>query len=986
VVAETCLSSPDDFSRVGVDIKNLRKRLGKIPTTEIYDTFPPYFASYHKKFGLPGEQAIDLFYQTVSMKSVGNLTDFVRDHMLEPFPVAQRIAALVNHFDDLDRAHNAVLKAKDQIERLTPLIADCDCHRRLSAEVDEHRRCREGLPAWFAIRKAVLLKKGIVTLDDELARLAVLISSLVETQMRQRTDRDEIKQDLTRNGGDRLEDIKRSLFDRNKERESRQRRAEKYSRLAYEAGLSGVHSEEAFVDNQRALITEQAADDDRQADIQNDITECSVKLHRLRSSQEELVRELRSLHQRRSNIPLKMLELRDELCNAANVRPEKLPFVGELLQVRPEELDWEGAIERRLHRFGLSVLVKDEYYSEISSWVDRTDLERRRLVYLRVREQRMTDRATLHRDSLVHKLAIKTDSIFYNWLEWRLVRNYDYACCETLDQFRVESRAITRAGQIKGSSEDHEKNDLYSIDNRSHYVLGWSNENKIAAIESQRRDLDAQISPIVSRIEELQGRHRTLRSRLALLNQLAAYDSFRDLDWKPLAVEIEALDQEKRRLEEGSDILRTLYQRLEELELAAKLTETGIEDSRRAETRSQERRRRALDQLTECERVISAAPDELKELLVSRMETVFMETWEWSATRSGAGGPARSVPLLTVEAYDIQERELRHTLQKRIEEEERSISHLQQKIVQAMESYRNSYKIDAQEVDASMNAAEEYRKMLIRLESDDLPSFQAKFKVLLNENTIREIVGFQSQLFRERKTIQERIESINRSLRAIDYTHGHYIRLEAEPETDHEIHAFHQELRVCTEGALTGSEDNSYSEAKFLQVKSIIEKFQGRPGQTEHDARWTHKVTDVRNWFTFAASERWRENDAEYRHYADSDGQSGGQKEKLAYTVLAASLAYQFGLERASARSRSFRLVVIDEAFGRGSDESAEFGLKLFGSLGLQLLIVTPLQKIHVIEPFVANVGFVHNEDGRLSMLRNLTIEEYRAERSARSA
>ena len=40
--------------------------------------------------------------------------------------------------------------------------------------------------------------------------------------------------------------------------------------------------------------------------------------------------------------------------------------------------------------------------------------------------------------------------------------------------------------------------------------------------------------------------------------------------------------------------------------------------------------------------------------------------------------------------------------------------------------------------------------------------------------------------------------------------------------------------------------------------------------------------------------------------------------------------------------------------------------------LNLQLLIVTPLQKIHVIEPFVASVGFVHNEDGRLSMLRNL--------------
>jgi uncharacterized protein YPO0396 len=78
--------------------------------------------------------------------------------------------------------------------------------------------------------------------------------------------------------------------------------------------------------------------------------------------------------------------------------------------------------------------------------------------------------------------------------------------------------------------------------------------------------------------------------------------------------------------------------------------------------------------------------------------------------------------------------------------------------------------------------------------------------------------------------------------------------------------------------------------------------------------------------------------------------------------------------------------VVIDEAFGRGSDESAQYGLELFRRMNLQLLVVTPLQKIHIIEPYVANVGFVHNQDGRLSLLRNLSIEEYRTERAARSA
>ena len=124
-------------------------------------------------------------------------------------------------------------------------------------------------------------------------------------------------------------------------------------------------------------------------------------------------------------------------------------------------------------------------------------------------------------------------------------------------------------------------------------------------------------------------------------------------------------------------------------------------------------------------------------------------------------------------------------------------------------------------------------------------------------------------------------------------------------------------------------------------MKTIIERFRGRDGRTELDRRWTARVTDVRNWFVFAASERWREDDTEHEHYSDSGGKSGGQKEKLAYTILAASLAYQFGLGWSEVRSRSFRFVVIDEAFGRGSDDSTQYGLDLFAKLNLQLLIVT---------------------------------------------
>jgi uncharacterized protein YPO0396 len=302
-----------------------------------------------------------------------------------------------------------------------------------------------------------------------------------------------------------------------------------------------------------------------------------------------------------------------------------------------------------------------------------------------------------------------------------------------------------------------------------------------------------------------------------------------------------------------------------------------------------------------------------------------------------------------------------------------------------MTAFRGQYPAETAELDASIAAAAGFRELHAQLANDDLPRFQQQFKDYLNTNTIRDIATFQSRLTREADLIKERIATINASLVDIDYNPGRYIRLEPEQTPNTDIREFRSDLRTCTEGTVSpgGGDDDQYSEHKFLQVKRIIERFRGREGQTEADRRWTALVTDVRNWFLFSASERFREDDAEYERYADSAGKSGGQKEKLAYTVLAASLAYQFKLEWGAAKSRTFRFAVIDEAFGRGSDESTRFALELFGTLGLQLLIVTPLQKIHVIEPYVAAVGFVDNPTSMFSRLQTLTIEEYRARRAA---
>ncbi len=854
VVADRPLAIADDFTGFGADIGELRRRLHHRPGVRVYDHFPPYAADFRRRLGIGSDQALELFHQTVSMKSVGNLTDFVREHMLEAFPVEERVDALIQHFEDLDRAHQAVLKAKEQIQHLTPLVADLDRHAALSSQADDLRATREALRPWFSQRKADLLRERIERLARDLERVGRRIGQREEERARQTAQRDELRQAVAESGGDRLAQLEQRINRLEIEAEERRQREAEYNILAQRLGLDEAVDEEAFAANREAAQQELATLGDRSDDAQNRLVEAKVQLHGLKEKLDNVAAEIESLKGRRSKIPSHMLALRAELAAGVGATEEELPFAGELIQVREEEADWEGAIERLLHNFGLSLLVPDRLYRHVAQWVDRTHLGRR-LVYFRVRagqplEPLSSDR--LHPRSLFYKLAIRSDSPFYAWLERELARRFNYACCDDLDQFRREERAITRAGQIKGGGERHEKDDRHAIDDRSRYVLGWSNDAKIAALEQQARSLKTQSDEVLRRIRAAQEEHHRLLARRDTAVHLLAYETYSLLDWRTPVVEAEQLAREREALLETSDRLRVLQEQLARVEATMAETELALQEARDERAVLQERLRQAQSMLQEAHAVVERTPVDVRERRFPAVAELVPR----------ALGDIK----LTVETCDSRQTEVREWLQAQIDALDKRLGRLREQIIDAMRTYKMRWPVETQEADVGIDAGNAYREMLRRLLDDDLPRFEARFRELLRENTIREVAAFHAQLEREQESIRERVEAINRSLKSIDYNPGRYILLVAEPTPDPEIRDFRQALRACTEGALATGEDDRYSEEKFLQVKALIERFRGREGWTEIDRRWTRKVTDVRRWFVFSASERWREDDEEHEH------------------------------------------------------------------------------------------------------------------------
>ena len=115
-------------------ISDLKKRL-KASGAEIFEEFIRYSQRFRKLFGLQSEKALDLLNQTVSIKEIGGLNDFVRNHMLEKTDVQTTIKELQESYENLTVSYDAIQKARKQLEVLIPLTEEANKYTQLQQEI-----------------------------------------------------------------------------------------------------------------------------------------------------------------------------------------------------------------------------------------------------------------------------------------------------------------------------------------------------------------------------------------------------------------------------------------------------------------------------------------------------------------------------------------------------------------------------------------------------------------------------------------------------------------------------------------------------------------------------------------------------------------------------------------------------------------------------------------------------------------------------------
>lgn len=976
VTATKPLTVRDDFTDFGTDLNDLRRRL-RASGAEIFDDYPKFAIPMRRLLGIRSAQALELFHQTVSMKSVGNLNAFVRNHMLEPADATERVRGIINHFEDLTKAHDAVRRAREQLTALTPVVETSHKYDETLAQRNGQESQRAAVTLFIAETRAELLRTEITALAARVDRSRQQAEAADREQAGLRLERDALRDQIARAGGDRIGELEKVATRARQESEERRRRRARFDDALTSAipDAFGTITDDATFEALLASLPDREAAVLIERDSQQAATTALAgELTALDQQVTETRAELASLESRTSNLPRVHTELRTQLCTSLGLGEDELPFAGELLDVTAEHHEWRGATERVLRGFALSLLVPTEHYEAVSEWVNSRRLEHRRddgsvhgarLVYQRVAPRRVRVQREPSEHLLLADCLDVREGSFEEYLREELVRRANYQCVDTVAQLRTAPRAVTRQGQIR-SGDRHEKDDRTRVTDARTWVLGWANERKIAALREELTTHEEKRATAQERLGSLHAEYRRLSDVSTALSRLADFTTWAELDPAEADARARAADDERERLLAGSSVLVELETSVTETERRIREAEERRTEIERTITLAQRDHTEGTQQLTSDEQTLADRPE--AEVSSAR------EAYPGLRERLGSSAPTTSAACAAAQA------ELTSELTASIEHLGRQLNAHTTNLHQAMNAVLTRWPELRSDLDAHVDTRGDFLTFHERVATDDLPRHEAEFKRLLNTETIRELAQFNSWLRRQADEIGTRVDQINEALGAIPYNPGRYIKLERERTDNQEIKQFRTDLRSATDDTI-GADADLYSEQRFEDVKAIIERFRGREGYAESDKSWTRRVTDVRNWFVFSASERDIETDAEWEHYSDSDGKSGGQKEKLAYTILAASLAYQYRLEWGAGKSKDFRFVVIDEAFGRGSDVSTRYALDLFAKLGLQLLIVTPLQKVHVIEPYVKAIGYVANPAGTASHLHTMTIDEYRERR-----
>jgi uncharacterized protein YPO0396 len=953
----------EEHFRFGGDIRAFNNAFTKTLQAKVYENFSAFAFDFQPKLGMRMSakannaagrtKPLHLLAKTAGIKVLGDLNAFIRDHMLDEHNMEEAFDKLKKEYADIAETQQTLEKVTRQEQMLMPLLDKNTERVRHYNEALQFENLQKVIGPWFAHQHVGLLETAIVENQGRLGKnqqdLAMAEDELTKLRKEENKININISNDIT---GQRLQQLQDDKKRSETEFEKRRIAAERYAAIARTVDLREVPDYTAFFHQQRNLTS--VADAlyvkiQEKTQLRDDLV--GSKKEKERNAQ-ELAGELDSLRKRRNNLPDDLIQCRTRLAESTGIAENELPFVGELVQVREQEQAvWRHALEKLLMPFSLYLLVPPRHLSKVVRWVRANKTG----VLLRFIEAEENAGEALQSERSLsvaaNKLDVHPKTPFAHWLRNELNKRYQHRCTEENAEYERSPKALTPEGLYK-SDKLHQKDDRQR---NQRYVLGWDNTEQIRQLDEELRNLRSEIDRLHERTLPVENEISKLNEKLANTQRLADFTDFKTIDVVTIQLEIEELTKEIEQLSQASSQIKVLEQQLQKVtgqiktadEKKGKLQRLGGEV---------EHQLKGLNTKLHFKKTDAAEYDEIN--AQQAYFKAFLDTF----------------PDLDLDTIEKTEQDQKRQLGEKIRVAQKGESDLRMESERLMKDFKQPTKVLLDQFSSWPNDTDElgnpsienigdYLSLLHRIQSDQLPELRERYQVRASKDIGNAMQAFQRHLEDQLIDHRENIRNINQSLGALSYSHDTYLQVVTEEnQRKGRIGEFYQLLQSW-----------DYDRAAFLAAsetdkleiwKETVRKIGNIIQRLEDNDLWRKEVIDTRNWLIFKTQQYYNgSNEAVRGTLLDSTGgKSGGEQAKITYTVLAAALTYQFNISADERNARSFRFIVVDEAFSKLDPENSAYLLDLLTALKFQMLIITPNTGIATGEKYMSHLIFVKKE------------------------
>lgn len=934
----------------------------------------------------------DTFYQPIvkalDFKPLGSIRPFITDFLLEERPI--ETGRLLRNVENYQRLEAEARAARERLAALGDILERHDAFERAQNEL--------------ALMEYVLLRARIDELDERLRELDANVTHYQEQAARADQEKErhsarlkELDRDLE-SAIERLAGVPAATQRKELEGQlntigSEIRGTEEASRdlarkrLAFhellriatsaQAGearrrLPGLAAGDPFgkddvVDRCRAFLAADEPDGRRQRSLESAVADAIHLYPQVKAEAERALTEAKKLYGERraelAELEQGRLRYRPQVNALLHLLRTRLAYDGEirplceLIEVGVEL--WTDALEAMLGEDRFAIVLPAEQYRNARSLYHR---HKEGYAYpgsngpVPLHSVKLVDMAGVlgerngsARPGSLAETVVTSDSLVRAYVDYRIG---NVICVRKLDDLNRHARAVTPDVMVHQS---HATSRMNPRNYQDHFIGQSARARRRELVASELAQLQSAISlwqPVVEFLEELQNRCLEAFQELPDYMRMASRAHERGAKLKradEIRRQIERLDQdpELRTLSEERDRLRNEIEKTRASEtkaagIAVKMrdqaeaTETAIVEGAEAGTR-------ARDELTR------RFPLDEPGVRHREYEARYLER--------------RSESMTPVEIITVYER------QRAIRETARNNRRDDLKDVQLRFAARFDLFPPDDPADISI-----YREDSVRITETRLPEYEAKLGEAKEEARRQLGEHYAYQLYDCFEGLKYAFQDINAALRAEEVRNnwGRY-RFEATL-----IKNFQQIYDLAYSVGQTGKDSLFNAETLAGPVGQELDRLTEsllKAGSTKEAE--SALITDYRDFFEYDLV--LEQKDGKVVRFANVSGVGSGGENQVPYYVAIFSALYQMWRKQMPSRKPGCGLVMLDEAFSKMDEKNMDMVMDLAKRFGLQLVLVTPGERVAVIAPRVETTLLIHRDNSRadaLPVIRRFTRDE----------